>query len=114
MIAIIDYDMVKAGNIIRERRALTKLTQEQFAELLGVSHTHFTQIERGVGGMSIQTMLTICHVIGVTPNDLLGYSTPVETVNLLPNALAAALEQCDTKQQEYICKMVVSFLKNNR
>lgn len=112
--AIDSYDMIQAGNVIRKRRLRMRLTQEQFAELIGISYPHFTQIERGEAGMSIQTMLTVCRVIGVTPNDLLGYTDPPAPVDMLPKALSAAINQCDAEQQESICKMVISFLRLNR
>ena len=93
------YDKAAVGSRIREKRLAMHLTQEKVAEKLELSIRTVTDIERGIVGMSIETLLSLCDVLKVTPNDLLlpsnhsedseldwlVYNAPVDYVNLLLN-----------------------------
>ena len=59
---------------IRYYRKLHSLTQEQLAAAVGVEPLHISNIERGKKGVSIDLMLRLCAIFGVTLDDLL----PVE------------------------------------
>lgn len=54
--------------IIRKERSLT---QEQLAELVDVTKDHISHIETGSGKISLNLVLDLCHVLSVTPNDIL-------------------------------------------
>ena len=47
------------------------LTQEQLAEITGLSKQFICNIECGRAIPSLQTVLSLCHALGITPNDLL-------------------------------------------
>ena len=47
-------------------------TQNDMAESLGISYTHYSQIEQGRHRMSMQLMMKIVSKYGVDPNSLLG------------------------------------------
>ena len=59
-----------------------QLTQEALAEKINKSITTMTSIERGVVGMSMETLFNLCNVFKVTPNDLLVPETPVPATEL--------------------------------
>ena len=49
---------VKIGERLRKQRRIMGLTQEQAAELLGVSTTYYGEIERGNRKLTIPRILT--------------------------------------------------------
>lgn len=59
------------GQSIRMYRKKLRLTQEQLAELAGVSASFMGHIERGTRVASLETFVRICQALQVTPNDLL-------------------------------------------
>ena len=65
------YDKVRAGNQIRKIRQGLDWTQEQAAERIEKSLIFYSRIELGQTGMSFQTLLDICSVFGVTPDEIL-------------------------------------------
>lgn len=70
------YDKVMTGERIRDYRLALKLTQEDLAEKVDKSLRTITDIERGIVGMSMETLFDLCNVFKVTPNDLLVPETP--------------------------------------
>ena len=65
------YDKVRVGNQIRRLRQKLGWTQEQAAERIEKSLIFYSRIELGQTGMSFQTLLDICSVFGVTPDEIL-------------------------------------------
>ena len=60
------------GKRIKEMRIKRNMSQEVFAEKIGVcSGTHVSNIERGASGISISKLVTICKTLDVSPNYLL-------------------------------------------
>ena len=92
------YDKAAVGSRIREKRLAMHLTQEKVAEKLELSIRTVTDIERGIVGMSIETLLSLCDVLKVTPNDLLLPSNHSEDSELdwLVNALSNASDHVRT------------------
>lgn len=60
------------GANIRQRRRALGLTQESLAAQVGISASFLGHIERGSRTLSVDTLLSLCRALGVTPNDLLG------------------------------------------
>lgn len=67
----ISYDKVFTGERIRDYRLALKLTQDELSEKIDKSIRTMTDLERGVVGMSMETLFNLCNVFKVTPNDLL-------------------------------------------
>ena len=78
----VHYDKILAGERIRDYRLALKLTQEELAERIEKSLRTMTDIERGVVGMSMETLFNLCNVFKVTPNDLLIPEAPVPATEL--------------------------------
>lgn len=64
------------GQNIREIRQNRFLSQEQFAEQLGVHRTYLGGVERGERNLTLQTVERIAAQLGVAPQDLLKPSPP--------------------------------------
>ena len=71
------YNPVKTGNRIRECRQLKHLTQEQAAEALSISIKHYSEIERGITGLSFDMFIKLCDLYTVSADFLFEYSRAV-------------------------------------
>lgn len=65
----IDYKLI--GSRISQKRKELKITQKQLSELIGISNTHICSIESGEKTPSLETLLKICNVLGITIDYLL-------------------------------------------
>lgn len=65
------FDLETIGNKLYEIRKKSGLTQAEVAEAAGLSDRTYADIERGTANMRIVTMLQICKVFNITPNDIL-------------------------------------------
>lgn len=62
---------VEIGERLRQQRRKMGITQEEAAELLGISSTYYGEIERGNRKLSIQRVLTVYEKMGLEPTYLL-------------------------------------------
>ena len=51
------------GNRIREAREKRHLTQEKLSEIVDISPTHMSVLERGVKGMKLSTFIKIANAL---------------------------------------------------
>ncbi|MBQ3155643.1 MAG: helix-turn-helix transcriptional regulator [Clostridia bacterium] len=90
-----DYKLL--GMKIRLFRRKQGLTQEQLAERTELSASFISHIERGNRISSLETVMKLCHVLQVTPNDLLQEEkllselTLPEQISLSPRELLQAI-----------------------
>ena len=77
MMSKLIYDKAMVGEKVREGRTRLHLTQEELAEKIGREWKTITDIERGIVGMSMETLFNLCNVLKVRPNDLLVPEAPV-------------------------------------
>ena len=64
-------NLKQVGKNVKARRKERHLTQAQLAELAEVSVNHISHIENGTVAMSLESLLSICRALNVTPNDIL-------------------------------------------
>ena len=62
---------VEIGSRIRVARESARMTREAFAERVDISAQFLTDIERGRMGASLETIIKICDVLGVTTDTIL-------------------------------------------
>lgn len=58
-------NMEEIGKDIKHRRLVLKITQQELADLAGVSINTIVAVERGVGNPRIATVLSVCNVLGL-------------------------------------------------
>lgn len=63
--------VMRPGNRLRDLRKRAHITQEQLAELTGVSQPAISQIENGRLSMDIHWMRAFARILGCAPADLL-------------------------------------------
>ena len=59
-------NMNKFREEIRNRRRFLKINQQELADLAGVSIYTVVAVERGTGNPQLDTLLSICNVLGLT------------------------------------------------
>ena len=62
---------VKIGNRIRIAREAAGLTQDRFAELVSLATKNVSDIERGVVGISVGTLIRICETLSISSDSIL-------------------------------------------
>ena len=58
-------DQKQIGKIIRERRKVMKMTQQELAKYCDLSHTGIGKIEMGKADIKITTLLKLCKILGL-------------------------------------------------
>lgn len=67
-------ELVTLGSVIKERRKLLKLTQEEFAEKCELHRTYIGQIERGEKNISFVNILRVAKALETKPSDIFNQS----------------------------------------
>ncbi len=62
---------IQIGERIKSAREKGKLTQEQLAERIEVSPQYVSDLERGVVGISVPTLIRLCVALGVSSDQIL-------------------------------------------
>lgn len=68
------FDAIRApiGRRMHERRRMLGMTQQQCADLLGISRLSVARIELGYRRIQLPELATICDILGCSAADLLG------------------------------------------
>jgi transcriptional regulator with XRE-family HTH domain len=72
ILTIIEKSMENSGNQIMEMRKLRGITQEHIAEMLGISQSAYSRLEKGIRRISADELRRICEVLRVDANFILG------------------------------------------
>jgi transcriptional regulator with XRE-family HTH domain len=104
-----EYDKKNVGERIRSQRKALGLSQEDFSEKIGRVPKFCADIERGQAGMSIETMLKICSLLKMSPNQLLLGQEKDKSTNET-SLILSALDQCTERQREDAYKLLKLFL----
>lgn len=71
------------GRRIKQRRKELKMTQEELAERLGISVKHMSEAERGLSGLSIENLIRLSELFGVSLDYLIRGKTVINIWQLL-------------------------------
>ena len=92
-------------------RKFKKFTQEQLAELVDIDVRQIARIEACESLPSIPTLLKLCSVFTVSPNDLLEFSTNTTDENAsLKSDINDILTLAKPEQLELIKKLILAVL----
>ena len=81
------------GSHIRDARKAKGLTQEQFAELLGLSTLHYGRLERGDRPASLEQIARIADELGISTLSLLSGSLTHEPLSAEPTAKSVSFAE---------------------
>ena len=65
------FDFRAIGNKLLAIRKRLGLTQSEVAEAAGISDRTYADIERGAVNMRIESILKICNVLHITPDEIM-------------------------------------------
>ncbi|WP_024834033.1 helix-turn-helix domain-containing protein [Ruminiclostridium josui] len=101
----IDYKML--GVRIKNARENKCLTQEQLAEITGLSNNYISNIERNHSIPSLETLVKICNALDVTPDFLLVDSVfTYSSREYINDNIARLLAKCNDKNVRLISKFI--------
>ena len=104
------FDLRAIGNRLLSIRKRLGMTQAEVAEAAGLSDRTYADIERGTVNMRIETLLHICQVLHITPDEIL-------TEDCHPNRmeqeqLFQRLTACNSKDKETALQLLSIYLKS--
>ncbi len=78
---------IEIGNRIKKTREMAGLTQDRFAELIGMGTKNISAIERGAVGVSLSSIKKICLILSISSDDLLFESRTENDMSVLTSRL---------------------------
>lgn len=99
---MIDYKKAM-GERLRTQRKLHNLTQEQLAEQLDISIKHYSEAERGITGLSVENLLKVSELLGISLDYLLkgitiDYPIPLKIMEIYAN--------CPDSKKKYLLELL--------
>ncbi len=104
------FDFRAIGEKLHSIRKRMGLTQAEVAEAAGVADRTYADIERGSVNMRIETILRICDVLHITPDEILTEDAP--SLSARQEELWKRLEACSPKDKETALSLLAVFLKS--
>ena len=98
-------DQIAIGGRIKAARERVHLTQEQLAEIIDISPTHMSVIERGVKTPKLDTFVRIANALGVSTDALL-QDVVVPVNDSIMAELSARIGRMPHKDQERILNAI--------
>lgn len=102
------YQELLARNI-KDLRLRNNLTQEMFAEKIGLTTNGVSNIERNRYQPTAETIDKICKAFNVTPSELLLH--PIDSNSDIINNIVTLLSDCPMKKLKKIYEMVQLMIK---
>ena len=104
------FDLRTIGNKLLTIRKRMGMTQAEVAEAAGLSDRTYADIERGTVNMRTETILKICDVLHITPDEILteeNHSMAAQQAYLWER-----LNRCNTKDKETALLLLSIFLRS--
>jgi len=104
------FDLRTIGNKLLTVRKRMGFTQNEVAEAAGLSDRTYADIERGTVNMRTETMLRICKVLHITPDEVL----TEDCASLLSKQeeLWERLNACNPKDRETALQLLSVYLSS--
>lgn len=104
------FDLIQIGNKLYLFRKRCGMTQEEVAEAADLSYRTYSDIERGKVNMRITTLLKICTVLHVTPDEILTSSDDDITVN--QQEVFDRMNACSPKDKKTALQLINVYLQS--
>jgi transcriptional regulator with XRE-family HTH domain len=102
------FDFRTIGNKLLAIRKRIGMTQAEVAEAAGLSDRTYADIERGTVNMRIETVLRICQVLHITPDEILTEERAPEEIH--QEQLWERLNACNPKDKETALRLLDVYL----
>ena len=103
-------DLAIIGNRLFLYRKRLGMTQAEVAEAAGLSDRTYADIERGTANMRIETLLRICAVLHITPDEVLTEDAPM--VAARQEELWARMTALSPKDRETALRLLEVYLQS--
>ncbi len=104
------FDSRKIGNRLLALRKSMGMTQAEVAEAAGLADRTYADIERGTTNMRTETLLQICNVLHITPDEILTEGSI--TLSSKQEELIERLNSCSPKNKETALNLLEIYLKS--
>ena len=93
--------------LLRKRRGLT---QAELAEAASLSDRAYADIERGAVNMRVETLLRVCAVLRITPDEILTDNT--ESITTRQEELWVRLNDCSVQDRKTALAILTVYLQS--
>lgn len=103
------------GLRLRQIRKEQNMTQEKLSEALGISQKHYSEVERGITGLSIKNFIQISEITNVSLDYILKGTLPKNTtqkINIQINELFHDSSEFTQKQMLRLLNIAKEIEKN--
>ena len=107
---MLTFDFREIGNRLNAKRKKYGMTQLDVATAAELSERTYADIERGNVNMRIETLLSICKVLHITPDEILTEND--SSVSSRQAELIERLNACSPKDRETALNILSVFLKS--
>lgn len=104
------FDLHTIGNKLLCIRKRMGLTQAEVAEAAGLSDRTYADIERGTVNMRTETILRICNVLHITPDEILTEENISQQAR--QKEIFGRLDSCNSKDKETALQLLSVFLQS--
>lgn len=104
------FDFATIGNKLFSFRKKVGMTQAEVAEAAGISDRTYADIERGTVNMRVETLLRICNVLKITPDEILLNEKEQE---ITTENITELLNSISSKERKTVFKLLEVYLKNS-
>lgn len=103
------FDLYAIGNKLFAFRKHKGMTQAEVAEAAGISDRTYADIERGTANMRTETLLRICDVLRITPDEIL---TEESSTEVQYEEILNRLSLCSPKEKETAFNLLSVYLQS--
>ena len=107
---MLEHNLQMIGNKLLAVRKRNGLTQAEVAEAAGLSDRTYADIERGSVNMRLETILRICEVLHITPDEILTQSD--DDISPEQEYLLTRLNACNEKDRKTALRLLEVYLKS--
>ncbi|MCI5809602.1 MAG: helix-turn-helix domain-containing protein [Oscillospiraceae bacterium] len=103
-----EYDIQLIGQRIKMARKAKRYTQDYVSARANIGEKFLSQIECGNAGISVQTLLSLCEILEVSPNYIL-LANPSKSTE---NSIGDLLQGLTPRQLQDVETILKIFVKN--
>ncbi len=103
-------DIGMTGKRIKEARERRNITQEELADMINMSATHISVIERGIKVPKLDTFVAIANALEISCDELLSDSIEHPKF-IIPDEVSKAITNLSPKDRNKIIKMIKIYVE---
>lgn len=97
------------GNVLRECRRIQNLTQDEVAEITGISKRHIANIEKGVANASFEIVTILAKKLNFSIDNII-FSEIISDKDIITNRISVKLMICTKEQKNFILNTIDSMI----